>query len=299
MSMPDPEPLTALAVQCGPAADDLAENLAYVDRLVGSEPADLVVLPELYSRPFWCLGDSDPERFDWSEGLDGPTLSAASDLARRKSATVVAPFFERGRLDGEYYNSAAVIGPDGNLIHGTLPTGREVKVYRKTAISSFRWGDEVNDEKFYFRPGPGYAVFDTPRARLGVLICLDRWFPEAWRVLALAGAEIICVANASQGSVSDMFVASMRTCAAQNLVFTIAVNKVGLEHVGDRSALYYGRSCIVDPVGSVLAQACGDHAETVSAVIDLAQLHTARTERTMYRDRRPELYRTICEDSAE
>jgi N-carbamoylputrescine amidase len=291
--------LRALAVQTGPAEESVEANLAAAEEAAAdAHNADLVVFPELFSRPFWCLGDSDPRYFEWAEDVDGPTLSAAADWARSWSATVVVPFFERGRVAGEYYNSAAVLGPDGQLIPGRLPGGAAVTAYRKNAVSAYRWGDQVNDEKFYFRPGQGYAVFDTPRARIGVLICLDRWFPEAWRVLALAGAEVVCVVNASQGSVSDLFVPSMRTCAAQNLVFTVAVNKVGDESVAGRSVRYYGQSCIVDPLGDVLAAAGGDKPEAISAELWLEDVRSARTERTIYRDRRPELYRSLVEDQS-
>jgi N-carbamoylputrescine amidase len=297
MTPPAGRPLHALAVQTGPADESLEANLeAAAAAAAGAEGADLVVFPELFSRPFWCLGDSDPRFFEWAEDLQGPTLTAGAEWARRWSATVVVPFFERGSIAGEYYNSAAVIGPDGELIEGSLPDARAVRTYRKNAVSAYRWGDQVNDEKFYFRPGSGYAVFDTPQARIGVLICLDRWFPEAWRVLALAGAEVVCVVNASQGSVSDLFVPSMRTCAAQNLVFVVAVNKVGEETVGARSVRYYGQTCIVDPLGDVVAAAGGDNDEAVAAELRLEDVRTVRLERTIYRDRRPELYGSLVQE---
>jgi len=290
--------LAAVAVQTGPAGPDLESNLeAGLDLAETAGPADLIVFPELFSRPFWCVGDHDPELFAWAETLDGPTVDGARRLAERSGATVVAPFFERGAIDGEYYNSAAVVGPDGVVVPGVLPDGSTVPAYRKNAVSSYRWGDSVNDEKFYFRPGPGFAVFDTPKARVGVLICLDRWFPEAWRVLALRGADVICVVNASQGAVSDLFEASMRTCAAQNLVSVVAVNRVGVERYADVTTDYYGKSCIIDPLGDVVASA-GDEVAAVTATLDLGRQSTARTERTMYRDRRPELYGPITEISS-
>jgi predicted amidohydrolase len=284
------------AVQTGPATDDVEVNLANAAAAATAPdgPVDIIVFPELYAHPFWCLGDSDPFRFSWAERLDGPTVRSASQLARDAGAVVIAPFFERGAVEGEYYNSAVVIGPDGSIVEGTLPTGKRVRSYRKNAISAYRWGDEVNDEKFYFRLGDGFAVFDTPKGRIGVLICLDRWFPEAWRVLALAGADIVCVANASQGAVSDMFQPSMRTCAAQHLVYAVAVNRAGLERFGAHSINYYGQSCIVDPFGTVLASADLEPC-AIDAQIDLGTIARARAERTMYRDRRPELYGLITE----
>ena len=291
--------IDATAVQTGPAGDDLDENLRRTcEQVAGAgTTGGLVVLPELFSRPFWCVGRSDPDYFDWAEPLTGPTLTRCAALACDLGGVVVVPFFEKGAAEGEYYNSVAVLGSDGQVVPGRLPDGSMTRTYRKNAISSYRWGDQVNDEKFYFRPGSGYAVFDTPLARLGVLVCLDRWFPEAWRVLALGGAEVICVVNASQGDVDDLFVPSMRTCAAQNVVFAVAVNRVGSESVvpGQRVD-YYGRSCIVDPTGAVLAQAPGDAPATVTARLDLAEVSQVRLRRTMYRDRRPELYGPLCEE---
>ena len=291
--------VTALAVQTGPAGDDLDKNLRAASELVRSASSargGLVVFPELFSRPFWCLGMSDARYFGWAEPVTGPTLTCVAELAAELGSVVVAPFFERGAVAGEYFNSVAVIGPDGRLLPGRLPNGTPASVYRKNAISAYRWGEAVNDEKFYFKPGSGFAVFDTPLGRVGVLVCLDRWFPEAWRVLALGGAEVICVANASQGDVDDLFVPSMRTCAAQNVVFTVAVNRVGTEELGERQVRYYGRSCVIDPAGNVLAQGSGEHPEVLAAELDLTEVAEVRTRRTMYRDRRPELYGAICEE---
>jgi beta-ureidopropionase len=291
--------LRLTAFQTGPVGRyDPAATLGDAhDRLIVLEPKpDLVVLPELFSLPFWCLGFADPEYFKWAEALDGPTPGFAADLARSLSAVLVAPFFEKGAVEGEYYNSVAVFDPNGRIVEGTLPSGRRVSTYRKNAVSAYRWDDQTNDEKFYFRPGPGYPVFATAIGTLGVLICYDRWFPEAWRVLALQGAEIICVPNASQGDVGELFVPSMRTCAAQNLVHVVAVNRAGTENVEGREVRYYGRSCIIDPRGAVLA-AAADAPGVISADVDATSAAEARLRQTMYRDRRPELYGRLCEDA--
>jgi N-carbamoylputrescine amidase len=288
----------ALAVQTGPALADVAANLDNVRQLVsGARPApDLVILPEVFANPFWCVGLGDPGYLAWAEGLDGPVVTAMRALARELRAVVVAPFFERGATAGEHYNSAAVIGRDGELVPGRLPSGRSALTYRKHAISSFRWDQQVNDEKLYFRPGDGFPVFDTDAGRLGVLISYDRWFPEAWRMLALQGAEIVCVPNASLGDVSDLFVPSMRTCAAQNLLYVVAANRAGEEEVEGRKARYYGLSCIIGPRGEVLAAAGeAEPDQLAGATIDLGGVARARARHTMYRDRRPELYGLLAE----
>ena len=194
----DRQPVRALAVQTGPAGADLSKNLEAAADLArrARSAGGLVVFPEIFARPFWCVGLSDPAYFSWAEPITGATVSHAAQLARELRSVVVAPFFEKGTVEGEYFNSVAIIGSDGQVLPGRLPDGSMTSVYRKNAISAYRWGDQVNDEKFYFRPGNGFAVFETPLARIGILVCLDRWYPEAWRVLALHGAEIVCVVNA-------------------------------------------------------------------------------------------------------
>ena len=277
-------PFGVWAVQTGPQGPDLEVNLRGsldVVRVAGAHDG-VVVLPEMFARPFCCVGASDPSYFDWAEPLDGPTVSGAAALARELRCVVVAPFFERGTVDGEYYNSAVVLGSDGVPVEGQLSDGSAVRTYRKNAVSAFRWEKQVNDEKYYFRPGPGYATFDTERGRLGVLICLDRWFPEAWRSLALQGAQVVCVSNASQGDVDDLFVASIRTYAAQSVLYAVAVNRAGVEQVGPTSVRYYGQSCVVDPNGTVLAQA-GKRPEVISAHVDLGLVTATRHWRTMFR----------------
>jgi beta-ureidopropionase len=289
--------VTAVAVQTGPAGPDLEDNLRAAGKLAHQAGAAgaILVFPELFSRPFWCLGLSDPGFFSWAEPVTGPTVTFAADLAVSLRSVVVAPFFERGPVPGEYYNSAAVLGPDGRMLPGRLPDGSPVSVYRKHAVSAYRWGEQVNDEKFYFRPGSGLPVFDTPLGRIGVLICLDRWFPEAWRVLALRGAEVVCVVNASSGDADDLNAAVLRAGAAQNVVGVIAVNRAGREEVAGRRADYYGRSCVIDPAGRVLAGASEAEAGAMVAGLDLEQVTAVRERRTMYRDRRPELYGPITE----
>jgi predicted amidohydrolase len=259
-----------------------------------SRPLDLLVFPELFARPFWCVGASDPEYFDWAETVDGETISEARAAARELGCHAVVPFFERGAVPGEYFNSAAVVAPDGELIPGVLPGGADVPVYRKNAISSFNWSGSVSDEKYYFREGAGFPVFHTSLGLIGVLICYDRWFPEAWRVLGLAGAQIVCVPNASPGPASDLFVPSLRTWAAQNVMYVVGANRAGTETVGDVTTNYYGLSCVLSPRGRVLAQAPAGEPAIVVAELDLTEVEDARHDLTMYRDRRPAIYGPVC-----
>ena len=176
------------------------------------------------------------------------------------------------------------------------PAGNGCRPIERTPSLPSTGTGSINDEKYYFRPGPGYPVFDTAVGRLGVLICYDRWFSEAWRLLALAGAEVVCVPNASSGVVSDLFVPSMRTWAAQNVLYAVAVNRAGDEHVGDAATHYYGLSCVTSPRGKVLAEAPEGEPALISAEIDLEDVAKARHDHTMYRDRRPELYGPLAQE---
>ena len=285
------------AVQTGPVATgpEDAVTAAFESVKATGQSPDLVVLPELFSLPFWCVGHLESRYFALAETLHGPTVSTAARHARELGSYAVVPFFERGEVKGEYYNSAVVLDPDGAVVEGFLPSGQGVATYRKNAISSFAWDDAGNDEKYYFRDGPGFPVFRTDVGVLGVLICYDRWFPEAWRVLALQGAEIICVPNASAGAVSDLFVPLMRTRAAENVIFTVGTNRAGAETVDGVTTVYYGSTCIVAPSGDLLAEAGSDAGEVVLARADLEEVERVRHDRTMYRDRRPDLYKRVSE----
>lgn len=290
------------AVQLGPQGEDRAANLIVAANLIRSiQPKpNFVILPELFSLPFWCVGLHDRRFFDWAERLDGPTITAISDVARSIGTYVVAPFFERGLTEGEYYNSAVLIDPDGEIVHGRLPDGREITTYRKNAISSYAWDGHVNDEKWYFRVGDGFPIFETTIGRVGLLICYDRWYPEAWRVLALQGAVAVFVVNASEGFVSDMLVPSMRTCAAQNVLYVGCVNRAGVEQVGGVKTEYYGRTCIMGPRGDVLAEANGaDPNVVIAADVDMDRVAEDRRRLWVFRDRRPELYRLLVAPRAD
>jgi N-carbamoylputrescine amidase len=293
--------LRVAALQTGPASGDLAIDLERVSgQLRSIEPRpDLIVLPELFARPFWCVGLADADYMDWAEPLDGPTLTAIASVARDLGAYIVTPFFERGDVPGEAFNSAALIGPDGGIVSGTLPGGASVRTYRKNAISDYSWDGHRNDETYYFRAGDGYPVFPTRFGPVGILICYDRWYPEAWRVLALQGAVLVCVPNASEGYVSNMFVPLVQTSAAQNVLFAVACNRGGVESFGGVDTHYYGRSCICGPRGDVLAEAAeGAPDAVVSAELDLDRIGSDRRRLWVYRDRRPELYSLISEPSA-
>lgn len=281
-------------VQTAPASPCKEENiktgLSLVDQ-AAQEPVDFVVFPEMFTTQFFCVGFTDQKYITLAEPIPGPATEAFGEKARRYGCHILLPMYEKGPLEGEYYNSAALIGPDGKVIEGVLPDGARVPAARKNYISHFRWGEMVNDEKFYFRLGPGYPVFETRHGKVGMLVCYERWFPEGWRVLALKGAEMIFVPTASAGYVWEMWICGLRANAAENVVFTAGCNKAGIESVDGRETRYYGMSCVVGPDGRVIAQGPeGEGPALVRGTVDLDEVAEARRRIMIYRDRRPELY---------
>ena len=155
----------------------------------------------------------------------------------------------------------------------------------------------VTDEPLHFTAGETFPVFVTPHGAIGVLICYDRRFPEAWRELALAGAAVVfmpaCVPAwdpASAASSAETFIAELRTRACENLLYVVACNRVGVEEVDGRRTTFIGKSCILGPGGAVLAEAPTDAPAILRATLDLAEVERTRARLPLLRDRRPATY---------
>ena len=286
------------AIQSGPLGEDQQRNIEYCSDLLekaAQEKPDFVVFPELGTVPFFCLGLRDKSFFSLAERISGPTVQLFARKAKEFGTNVILPLFEKGEVEGEYYDSVVVIGQDGEILAGSLPDASKVRSVRKNYISDFKWEPhQVNDEKYYFRPGNGHPVFQTQKCRIGVLICYERWYPEAWRVLSLQGADVIFVTNASAGYVSETALCLLRANAAMNAVFCVCVNKAGVEHVKSAEANYYGLSAIIDPKGNIIEQIKDDRQSVIlTADLDLDKVRDARTDLFVYRDRIPEFYTLI------
>lgn len=301
MSNEQSKTLSVLCVQLGAAepqpAQNVPKNLAFLREATRDRKPDFVVFTELSTTQYFC-GFNDPRWFDVAEPLEGPSVAAFREEARRLGCHILLPFYERGVVKGEFFNSLAVIAPSGELIPGTLPDGRQVKCYRKNHIpDQYSYSPGLN-ERYYFKGGPGLPVFDTAHGRIGCLICYERSFPEAWRVLALHGAEIIFVPTAAWGpNRSESWGFELRAAAVQNGVFVVAPNKGGLEVTeGDRH--FYGRTGIFSPMGTVLAE--GPDREGPAAVwaeLDMGEVYHHGKRYTFFRDRRPELYGSLSDIS--
>jgi len=282
-------------VQTGPASssrrENVERNLKLLDRLKGK--TDFVLFPELSTTKYWVTGRFDRKRFADAEAIDGPTVRAFARKAREISSHILLPFYEKGDVEGEFFSSVVILSPYGKVVEGAMPDGRRVRSYRKNHLSKEHFRDLVIDEVSYMRAGQGFPVFSTKYGKIGVLICRDRWFPESWRMLGLAGAEIVFVPTASAGSLKDLFVPSMRTWCRENQVFGAIANKVGKENVGRRATDYFGLSCVVGP-DARLIKACSDRLPGVLTVqVDLTAVSVTRQLLPNYRDRRPELYAEI------
>ena len=274
--------------------------LDLIDEAAKTQP-NLIVLPELCTTPYWCT-NKDYRYFDWAENIPGPTVEAIGQKARQHSCCIILPLFERGKVKGEFYNSAAVVGPDGKIISGTLPDGTRVKCYRKVHLPTLESPPVHLDEKFFFRPGQGFPTFVTPEAVIGILICWDRCFPEGWRALALQGAEIIVMSSAllswapNKGvSREEQFISEMRTRALENQVFVVGCNKCGVESFTGTEIRFFGNSCAIDPYGNVLSLASSTDPIQLYTTLDLDKIKEARLTLPFYRDRRPELYSIVSE----
>ncbi|KXX65779.1 carbon-nitrogen hydrolase [Marichromatium gracile] len=283
-------PLTIALVQ---QADQggLEANLdacATACRAAAAEGAQLVLLQELHNGPYFCQQE-DPALFDLAEPIPGPSTAYLGALAAELGVVIVGSLFER-RAPGLYHNTAVVLDSDGRL------AGR----YRKMHIPD----DPGYYEKFYFTPGDlGFTPIDTSVGRLGVLVCWDQWYPEAARLMALAGAELLLYPTAigwdprdepaEQTRQLDAWMTVQRGHAVANGLPVAACNRIGFEPdpaAGGAGARFWGNSFVCGPQGELLARAGADRAETLIVTIDRARSETVRRIWPFLRDRRIDAY---------
>ena len=282
------------AVQMRMTADP-AENLARAEafvRAAAEQGANIVLLPELFERPYFC----QQRRYDYLDFAlpvsENPAVSRMRSLANELGVVIPVSFYER---DGNrLYNACAMVDASGELLG----------VYRKTHIPD----DHFYQEKFYFSPGDtGFRVFETKFGRVGVGICWDQWFPEAARAMALLGADLLLYPTAiGSEPILDCdsmphWRRAMQGHAAANIVPVAAANRVGMERVEpcaengmQQSALtFYGSSFLTDETGEVLQQADRTSETVISARYDFARIRRNRLDWGLFRDRRPECYELL------
>ena len=276
------------ALQQGPAygasSEVLEKCVALLRSAVEAEKPDLAVFSELMTSVYFGTVKDD-KYFDRAEPVDGPTVNTFIKEARDLGVHVVPTFFER---DGaNFYNSAAVISPTKGLLG----------VYRKVHMPMIDSADFFVDEKYYFERfgggGKEFKVFTLDNGvRFGLLICYDRTFPEAWRSLALQGAQVVGVPVCTWGFRKEAFVIELRTRAMENGFYVVAANRAGEEQVeGEKTPRqHFGLSVICSPTGDVVAQAESEPWSFVAADLDLSKVEFQRSRINWPRDRRPEAY---------
>ena len=236
---------------------------------------------ELFYGPYFCQVQ-EAEYYSYAEAIpDGPTTKRFQELAAKHGMVLVLPMYEKEQ-EGILYNTAAVIDADGSYL------GK----YRKIHIPQVKgfW------EKFYFKPGNlGYPVWDTAVGRVAVNICYDRHFPEGWRMFGLNGAQIVFNPSAtSRGLSAYLWKLEQTSSAVANMYFVGAINRVGIEPLGDND--FYGTSYFCDPRGQFVGDPASDQdAELVVRDLDLDLIEEVRNQWAFYRDRRPEMYERIAE----
>ena len=248
--------------------------------------AQVICLPELFRSQYFCQKE-DAALFDLAESVPGHSTEAFAKIAKSHRVTILVSLFER-RTAGVYHNSIAVLDERGEI----------AGLYRKMHIPD----DPAYYEKFYFTPGDrSFQAINTTHARVGTLICWDQWFPEAARMTALQGAEILFYPTAigwhpkektEEGQAQrDAWMTIQRSHAIANGVFVVAVNRVGHEAPAGGDGLeFWGSSFVCDPFGVVLAQASVEKEETLVVDIDLKRIEEVRRNWPFLRDRRIDAY---------
>ncbi|MBP7917032.1 MAG: carbon-nitrogen hydrolase [Arenimonas sp.] len=269
---------------------DTESNLARIEQRVSeaaAQGAQLVLLQELHNGAYFCQHESADE-FDRAEPIPGPSCQRLSALAKRHGVVLIGSLFER-RAAGLYHNTAVVFEKTGELL------GK----YRKMHIPD----DPGFYEKFYFTPGDlGFEPIQTSLGKIGVLVCWDQWYPEAARLMALAGAEMLVYPTAigwdpddgddEKRRQRDAWLLSHRGHAVANGIPVLSCNRVGFEAspLGASGIRFWGSSHVLGPQGEVLAQAGTDDPELLIADIDLARSEKVRRIWPFLRDRRIDAY---------
>ncbi len=280
--------LTVAALQLPLGSPHESENIAAVAALVeqaANAGAQVILPPELFAGPYFCVTE-DEARFALAQTLDeSASVREMQKLAKAHSVAIPTSFFER---DGQhYYNTLAMIGPDGEVM-GT---------YRKSHIPD----GPGYEEKYYFRPGnTGFRVWNVFGTTIGVGVCWDQWYPECARAMALMGAEALFYPTAigsepydSGFDTSRIWRRAMLGHAASNCLPVIAANRIGSEENGQA---FYGHSFITDQWGDFLAEYGAAETGVLLATLDLGAARAHRAGMGFFRDRRPELYARLAQD---
>ena len=282
--------VTVAATQMSCTRDSIVniENAKKLTRQAASDGAQIILIQELFESVYFpCL--NKPEEFTMAKPYkDNPLLEEMSALAKELSVVLPTSFFEKD--NNTYYNSLAVIDADGSIS----------EPYRKSHIPD----GPGYEEKYYFHPGnTGFKVFETKYAKIGVGICWDQWFPEASRIMALNGAELLFYPTAIGSEPDtpeldsrDSWQLVMQGHSAANTLPVIASNRIGSETNEKFSMTFYGSSFITDGTGVKVKECSRDKEEYIIHKFDLDSLQEHRSSWGFFRDRRTDLYKDILKD---
>ncbi len=267
--------------------ENLARTITGI-RDAASQGAQLVLLQELHTSLYFCQSE-DTNLFDLAEPIPGPSSSALADVARELQVVIVSSLFER-RASGLYHNTAAVFDSDGSL----------AGIYRKMHIPD----DPGFYEKFYFTPGDlGFQPIQTSLGKLGVLVCWDQWFPEAARLMTLAGADMLLYPTAigwdpadtqdEQLRQTEAWITVQRAHAVANGIPVLVCNRTGFEATPgneQQGIQFWGNSFVCGPQGEFLVQAPRDQETVLTVELDLTRVEKVRRIWPYLRDRRIDAY---------
>jgi N-carbamoylputrescine amidase len=288
MTNRQPVPVGLVQMRCTPDPQENFQRAVSLVREAAARGAKIVCLPELFRTPYFCQTE-DHAHFALAEPIPGPSTESLGRLAAELGVVIVASLFEK-RAEGLYHNTAAVLDADGTYL------GK----YRKMHIPD----DPQFYEKFYFTPGDlGFKVFTTKYAKVGVLICRDQWYPEAARLTAMRGAEVLFYPTAigwlppektEFGETQhESWELMQRSHAVANGCYVAAVNRFGLEPSDAGGIEFWGQSFLAGPNGAVLQRAATDEEGVLVQPLDFAKLDFSRTHWPFFRDRRIDAYGEI------
>jgi N-carbamoylputrescine amidase len=278
--------LGLLQMKVGPKPDENLKRAVKAAEDAAKKGAQIICTPELFRSHYFCQNE-DHANFKLAETIPGPSTDALSKVAKKHNVVIIASLFEK-RAAGVYHNTAAMIDADGSLLG----------IYRKMHIPD----DPLFYEKFYFTPGDlGFIAWKTKKAKIGTLVCWDQWYPEAARLTAMQGAEILFYPTAigwhpkekaeygeDQHSAWEVI---QRSHAVANGCFVAVTNRIGLEQpIGGDGIEFWGQSFVANPSGRILQKAGIDKEETLIVPCDLDKVDVTRTHWPFLRDRRIDAY---------
>ena len=253
--------------------------------------AKIICLPELFLSPYFCQTE-DHSKFKFAEKIPGPITNIYCKLARELTVILMISLFEK-KISGFYHNTTIVIDDDGKII----------SKYRKMHIPD----DPGYYEKFYFTPGDlGFKSVKTKYGKIGPLVCWDQWFPEAARLTALKGAEILFYPTAIGwhpkekrkfgSSQLDAWITMQRSHAIANGVFVAVINRIGLEKIKNKKIQFWGNSMIIDPSGNIIKKSKSNREEIIICAIDFKKVESTRQHWPFFRDRRIDYYKGLLKN---